>query len=190
MKKTGLCVVMLFGLSACQTTPLVFEAQTPDETPAVLEEAQALAPGPSWMEVRADFVTALMSADLEATEEPSGPLKLTLPSEGVFTTNSTAIRRTFQSSLDRIALVLHTHPLTLVRIVGHTDNRGPAHVNQTLSEQRAQAVMNHLIGRGIPFTRLRFEGKGASRPVADNRTEEGRARNRRVELFVEPQIQD
>jgi hypothetical protein len=57
-------------------------------------------------------------------------------------------------------------------------------VNQKLSEERAQAVMNHLIGRGVPFTRLRFEGKGASLPAADNRTEEGRAKNRRVEVFI------
>jgi outer membrane protein OmpA-like peptidoglycan-associated protein len=185
--RLALCVVVALGLGACQTVPNVSVPSEVEESPALLKEAVTLPPGPAWTEVRAEFMTALLAANLEAREEPNGTLKLTLPFEGVFNTNSSAIRRTFQSSLDRIALILHTHPLTLVRIVGHTDNRGPAPVNQKLSEERAQAVMNHLIGRGVPFTRLRFEGKGASLPAADNRTEEGRAKNRRVEVFIEPQ---
>jgi OmpA-OmpF porin, OOP family len=69
-----------------------------------------------------------------------------------------------------------------VSIEGHTDKVGNAASNQTLSEQRAQSVMNLLINKGISKERLTSKGWGQSNPVADNRTEEGKAKNRRVEI--------
>jgi outer membrane protein OmpA-like peptidoglycan-associated protein len=67
-------------------------------------------------------------------------------------------------------------------IEGHTDGDGTAEGNQKLSEERAQAVQTALVGRGIVAARLRSKGHGMSMPVVDNTTEEGKAKNRRVEL--------
>ena len=69
-----------------------------------------------------------------------------------------------------------------VRIEGHTDNVGDKTANQGLSERRAQAVIGWLVAHGINGGRLSARGYGDSKPVADNSTDEGRARNRRVEL--------
>lgn len=190
--KPYVALLLAFSLAACQTLPPPPDdagTGSPPEAPAgaLAPEQPAPVAGPAWPQVRAEVLRALTAASLDATEMPDGSLKLTLPGEAVFGSGSIAIRNSFQSSLDRIAMALHTHPLTLIHIVGHTDNRGNDQINQDLSQRRAQAVMNHLIGRGIPFTRLRAEGVGATRPLGDNAGEEGRARNRRVELFVEPQ---
>jgi len=72
-----------------------------------------------------------------------------------------------------------------VIIEGHTDNVGGAAPNKKLSEQRASAVMQYLIERGIDKKRLKSVGYGLEKPVADNKTEEGRAKNRRVELIIQ-----
>ena len=69
-----------------------------------------------------------------------------------------------------------------ISIEGHTDNVGTNEFNQTLSENRAKSVLNSLAAQGIDNSRLSFKGWGSSIPVADNRTEEGKAKNRRVEL--------
>jgi len=71
-----------------------------------------------------------------------------------------------------------------IMVEGHTDNVGSAASNQKLSEQRAHAVMQYLIERGIAANRLQSVGYGLTKPVADNKTEEGRAKNRRVELVI------
>ena len=65
---------------------------------------------------------------------------------------------------------------------GHTDNQGSAAANQALSEKRAQAVVAWLTAHGIPATRLSAKGFGQTKPLIDNGTEDGRAKNRRVEL--------
>jgi outer membrane protein OmpA-like peptidoglycan-associated protein len=71
-----------------------------------------------------------------------------------------------------------------VVVEGYTDNVGSAASNQKLSETRAKAVMQYLIDRGVDKKRLKSVGYGASKPVDDNKTEEGRAKNRRVELGI------
>lgn len=84
--------------------------------------------------------------------------------------------------IEELYTLLKTNPDLKVSIEGHTDNVGNAASNQTLSEQRAQSVMNLLIGKGISKDRLSSKGWGQNNPVADNRTEDGKAKNRRVEV--------
>jgi outer membrane protein OmpA-like peptidoglycan-associated protein len=86
--------------------------------------------------------------------------------------------------LDRLAREVRSCPGT-IRIEGHTDIIGRATFNRALSEARAAAVRDALIARGIPAERLSARGFGASRPIADNRTEDGRERNRRIELHAQ-----
>lgn len=99
-----------------------------------------------------------------------------------FDTDSAVIREESKQTLERIVSVLKSKSDWQMTIEGHTDSTGsPAH-NQTLSEKRAQSVSDYLTGAGIAATRLKAAGFGASKPVAGNETELGRAQNRRVEL--------
>ncbi|WP_373510782.1 OmpA family protein, partial [Thiocapsa sp.] len=87
-------------------------------------------------------------------------------------------------SLDRIAELLVAHPNLDVRIEGHTDSQGDAMTNLALSQQRAEAVKQALVERGVAASRLTAEGLGPERAIADNATPAGRAQNRRVEVYV------
>jgi outer membrane protein OmpA-like peptidoglycan-associated protein len=84
--------------------------------------------------------------------------------------------------LQQIAQMLQENPALKLRVEGHTDNQGAAAANQALSDKRAQAVVAWLTAHGVTASRLVAKGYGASKPVADNTTEDGRAKNRRVEL--------
>jgi len=87
--------------------------------------------------------------------------------------------------LDQVALVMKAHPeIKKVRVVGHTDSDGNADANLDLSKRRAKAVVDGLIARGVESARLESDGFGASQPIADNKTKDGKAKNRRVELVV------
>jgi outer membrane protein OmpA-like peptidoglycan-associated protein len=72
-----------------------------------------------------------------------------------------------------------------IKIVGHTDNQGSHAYNIDLSRRRAEALMNALIRKGIAVDRLTAEGKGSTQPITTNDTEEGRAKNRRVEILIQ-----
>jgi len=95
------------------------------------------------------------------------------------------LKQELRENLSAIGAILQSL-LTESKVIveGHTDNIGSEAANQKLSEQRAQAVMKYLIERGIDANRLQAIGYGLTKPVADNKTEEGRAKNRRVELVI------
>lgn len=99
-----------------------------------------------------------------------------------FDTGKSTIKPDSAKTLDDAAAALKVAATLRVEVAGHTDNVGAPEANQRLSQERAQAVMAALVGRGIKADRLTAKGYGQTTPVADNRTEEGRARNRRVEL--------
>ncbi|PYV54583.1 MAG: hypothetical protein DMG96_33835 [Acidobacteria bacterium] len=99
-----------------------------------------------------------------------------------FETAKATILPDSESVLSEIAKMLQQNPDVKVRVEGHTDNVGQAASNQSLSEKRAQAVVAWLTSHGIEASRLKAKGWGASKPIEDNGTEDGRAKNRRVEL--------
>jgi len=99
-----------------------------------------------------------------------------------FDTGKATIKPDSAKTLDDAAAALKVAGALRVEVAGHTDNVGAPEANQRLSQERAQAVMAALVGRGIKTDRLTAKGYGQTTPVADNRTEEGRAKNRRVEL--------
>jgi len=100
-----------------------------------------------------------------------------------FDTGKTEIKPESKASIDEIAKLLKKNSGLKLLIVGHTDNQGSFDYNMDLSERRAAAVANELVKRhGIDASRLQHHGAGYLSPVASNRSEDGRARNRRVEL--------
>ena len=102
-----------------------------------------------------------------------------------FGTNSSTINRTSELMLEIFAAYLLRNEAVGVRIKGHTDDRGNPEENQLLSEQRAQAVAQSLIGYGVASAQVTYEGLGQSSPIASNSTAEGRSLNRRTEFEIE-----
>jgi OOP family OmpA-OmpF porin len=99
-----------------------------------------------------------------------------------FDTGKAAIQPGSENTLGEVAKLLQQNPDLKLRVEGHTDNQGNAAANQTLSEKRAQAVVAWLVAHGTSASRLAAKGMGQTVPVADNSTQDGRAKNRRVEL--------
>ena len=102
----------------------------------------------------------------------------------IFVFDSIELSRELIEQLTGIASVLSTYPQAQVVVVGHTDSTGSEAYNQGLSERRAQTVANKLIELGGSSEQIEVQGEGETRPVADNRTAEGRAQNRRVEITI------
>jgi len=100
----------------------------------------------------------------------------------LFETGKATIQPASMSIVSQIVALLKSQPSLRVSIEGHTDAQGSAPSNKALSKDRAQAVVAAVVAGGIDKKRLAAQGWGQERPVADNRTEEGRARNRRVEI--------
>ena len=101
-----------------------------------------------------------------------------------FDVNKWEIKTESQAELDKIVQLLNDNPTVRVQIAGHTDNVGKPSENLSLSNNRAKAVVTYLISKGIQPQRLSAKGFGETKPVADNKTEEGRAKNRRTEMTV------
>jgi OmpA-OmpF porin, OOP family len=99
-----------------------------------------------------------------------------------FDTGKATINPDSQAQLEQIRQMLTSAPDLKLEVAGHTDNVGKPEANKTLSQQRAQSVMKALTEGGVAAARLTAAGYGADKPLADNRSEDGRAKNRRVEL--------
>ncbi len=124
---------------------------------------------------------------------PSTPAGFKVDAEGCPVVKS--LKLTFKSSSAKIAAdseaevaafaeFLKDSPAYSVKIVGHTDSTGSAKFNMALSKKRAQSVKDMLVADGVDAKRITAEGKGASEPIADNKTKEGRAENRRIDAWL------
>jgi OOP family OmpA-OmpF porin len=100
-----------------------------------------------------------------------------------FDSGKSIIKEESKPIVDQISEMLHNHPEINLSIEGHTDDQGDKTSNQTLSENRARAVLDAITSKGISSDRLSSKGFGEDNPIADNSMEEGRAKNRRVELI-------
>ena len=113
-------------------------------------------------------------------------IKLNLPDGVTFDFNKTEVKPQFYPELNNIASTIKEYNQTIVEINGHTDNVGSLAANQKVSEGRAQAVGNYLAGQGVQSVRMEMHGYNYQYPVADNTSEAGRAKNRRVEIRLIP----
>ena len=99
-------------------------------------------------------------------------------------TGSANLRSESFTELGKLKDLLTENPSMAIEIYGHTDNVGSDQANQTLSENRAHAVFDYLVGHGIGKTRLAFKGFGETTPIDSNDTEDGRQSNRRTEFVI------
>lgn len=111
-------------------------------------------------------------------------LKLSIPNDISFDSGRYDIKPNLRPILDQFAQGLAQQQSTEVRIIGHTDNVGSDALNNTLSVNRAQSARDYLVARGVNSSRISIDGRGEREPLADNVTESGRARNRRIDIFL------
>jgi hypothetical protein len=113
-----------------------------------------------------------------------------LPEGVTFDVGSYSLKPEFRATLDKVADSLKQYPNSLIDVYGHTDSTGSDAYNQTLSENRARTVASYLSMQGVSAARVRSQGFGETMPVADNATDDGRRKNRRVEIKIVPVSQD
>jgi len=141
--------------------------------------------GYNWKGIKQDVEkSGASSLGVAVIEMPDGTLKVNIPSNVSFDTNQAVLKPALLPVLDSVAKALSEHPELRAKSIGYTDSTGTNAINQPLSQRRAAAVTQYLASRGVAGDRLTAEGRGASNPVGDNNTPEGRALNRRVELFL------
>ena len=129
---------------------------------------------------------AIEGAKVETVQDANNlqAIKVTFDNGILFATNKSELSASSREALTKFANSLKNSPDTDITIYGHTDNTGSRAVNERISKERAEAVANFLVGQGISRSRITTEGLAYDQPVADNNTAEGRAQNRRVEVYI------
>ena len=127
---------------------------------------------------------ATQGTGVDVTRTADNQLKLNVPSDISFDTGRADVKPELRAVLDSFANGLKDDATTRVRIIGHTDSTGSDAINDPLSLSRARAVGTYLADRGIEPGRIETEGRGSHQPIADNSSDAGRAKNRRVEILL------
>lgn len=127
---------------------------------------------------------ATQGTGIEVARTSDNQLKLNVPNDVSFDVNSANIKPELRTVLDTFANSLRDDPNAQLSIVGHTDSTGSDAINNPLSLERARSVRDYLAARGVSANRIETAGRGEREPVADNNTDSGRARNRRVEMYL------
>ncbi|CAH1747281.1 OmpA-like domain-containing protein [Thauera humireducens] len=133
---------------------------------------------------KAEMEQATAGTGIGVSQTADNQLKVDIPSDISFDTGRYDIKPNMRPVLDSLANSLNQHPVTTISIVGHTDSTGTDAINNPLSVNRAAAVRDYLVARGVSSQRIAIDGRGSRQPIADNATASGRAMNRRVEIFV------
>jgi outer membrane protein OmpA-like peptidoglycan-associated protein len=212
MKKISMAVLAAFGLAACDSIPREYM----DQGVAIGAVSGAVIGATAYSKNRSkgavigaigggiaggavgaymdnqkrdlekNLAKEIQAGQAKVDKLPNDVVRITMTSQTAFDTDSTAIKPSFHSTLDKLADVMARYNKTTLTVVGHTDNVGTDKYNQDLSRRRAHSVAQYFDSKRIDPVRLATAGKGESEPVASNTSEAGRQLNRRVEIYVEP----
>ena len=139
-------------------------------------------------EQKAAMERATVGTGVAVSQTSDNRLKLDIPSDVSFDTGRSAIKPNFAPILNQFASSLNQNAVTTVTIIGHTDSTGSDSINNPLSVDRAESARDYLVSRGVARNRIATDGRGAREPIADNGTQQGRDKNRRVEIYVAEQV--
>jgi len=157
-------------------------------TGAAIGAAIGAAGGYIWskdmQEQQREMEAATKDTGVEVSRTADNQLKIEIPSDVSFDVGKADIKPQLRPVLDRFAQSLTTYQGTTVRIIGYTDSTGSDRINTPLSVNRAASTRDYLVARGVALNRIAIDGRGSREPIADNSTAQGRAKNRRVEIFV------
>jgi OmpA-OmpF porin, OOP family len=147
-------------------------APAPAPAPAAAPVAPRAAPAPA------------AAAPAPAAPQPPAATKVTYAADAFFDVNKSVIKPEGKAKLDDLVGKIKDINLEVIIAVGHTDSDGSDAANQALSVRRSEAVKAYLTSKGVEKNRVYTEGKGEKQPVADNKTKDGKTKNRRVEIEV------
>ena len=162
--------------AACATTEEPKPAPKPEPVPTPVPPRPEPKPAPPPPQPKAE-------AKPEAKPKPVAE-KVTFAADVLFDFDKSVVKPEGKSKLDDLSSKMRGVNLEVVIAIGHADSIGSDAYNQKLSVRRAESVKAYLVSKGIEANRIYTEGKGEKQPVADNKTREGRAKNRRVEIEV------
>lgn len=160
------CIIGLINLSGCSALSNKTPQQSSDP---IVQKLRAATSGSGIKVSRIDR---------------TGTFKFVLPADAAFAKNSAQLSPASYHSLNVIAKVMQANPQFSAKIAGHTDFYGTLRYNQLLSEKRAQSIAHYLAAHGIQKHRLQTAGYGINEPIASNKSRQGRAQNRRVEIIL------
>jgi outer membrane protein OmpA-like peptidoglycan-associated protein len=203
IRKTELAVVVARTRAADNTTEGVVDQMHADQTRAVASTAAELDRTKTALQAQGDEMkdekarridaekrAAQAAADLArigTVKQEARGMVITLSGAVLFESAKSELLPAAQVKLNDVAKALmQEDPLSAIVIEGHTDSQGGADFNQQLSERRAATVREYLVTHGVAADRITAQGLGLTRPIADNKSSEGRANNRRVEIVVQP----
>jgi outer membrane protein OmpA-like peptidoglycan-associated protein len=175
--REGQLEALATGKSVMTKTKAELEAEKKARADAEKRSAEA--------EKKAAAAMASLQEIAKVKEESRGVV-ITLSGSVLFATGKSSLLPIAKQKIDEVGKALKDQGFKSLLVEGHTDSQGSATKNDELSQARADSVRTQLISNGIPPDKIRAQGLGSSRPVADNNTSEGRANNRRVEIIVEP----
>ncbi len=160
----------LVVMASCKSRKPAFQPATPATAQAAEDNS-----------VYDAYRNKLPDTKVEKTDQG---IKVTFDSEVLFPTNSSYLSDKAKTRLKALASQIKTQGSVRIQVDGHTDKTGTPEYNQWLSDKRAVSVKNFLIGEDIPEGAISTKGYGDTKPVAENSSPEGRAKNRRVELTI------
>jgi outer membrane protein OmpA-like peptidoglycan-associated protein len=172
-----------------QLDALKSEKSVANKTKAELEAEKKARADAEKRSAEAEKKLAVAMASLQEiakVKEEARGVVITLSGSVLFATGQSALLPIARQKIDEVAKAVKDQGFKSLLVEGHTDSQGSATKNNELSQARAESVRQQLASNGIPSDKIRAQGLGSSRPVADNNTAEGRANNRRVEIVVEP----
>lgn len=131
-----------------------------------------------------DLEKVLASSGITVTRIDDATIKLNLPNAITFASNSATLNSNIHGSLNAIASVVNQYKETAIHVLGHADSDGGDAYNMDLSQRRAATTGNYLVSQGVVAGRIAARGYGEKHPVASNNTAQGKAQNRRVEIYI------
>ncbi len=131
-----------------------------------------------------DLERVLASSGITVTRIDNSTIKLNIPSDITFAVDSAQLSQNAMRSLAQVAAIINKYNKTAIHVLGFTDSSGSDAYNLQLSQRRAQSTANFLASRGVVRGRLVANGYGEGYPVATNATAQGKAQNRRAEIYI------
>ncbi len=179
------CLMVVFLFQACVTqtkTRKIVKLETGEKSrTSVVPDTKRMMD-----DQEKDLKKMLTSSDAVEIRRESDILALTLKGTAVFDMNSTTLTPGMQEEIKRIAGIMKKYRRTKIRTEGHTDNVGAKAYNMKLSKRRAEAVKKLLVQNGVNAGRISVMAFGDRMPRMSNKTDEGRKKNRRIEIRIEP----